>query len=38
MRGRFTKLYAFLTLTFSERERHEGSPFLDIAALPDLYA
>jgi hypothetical protein len=37
MRGRFTKLPPFLTLTFSERERKEGRPFLERSALPDLY-
>jgi hypothetical protein len=37
MRGRSTKPPPFLTMTFSERERNEGRPFLEISALPDLY-
>jgi hypothetical protein len=37
MRGRFTKPPPFRTLTFSERERNESRPFLEISALPDFY-
>jgi hypothetical protein len=37
MRGRFTKPPPFLALTFSERERNEGRPSLEVSALPDLY-